>query len=511
MALQASMKVRPEKRLRAVTNGVKPVFEVMTRSGRRIRATANHPLRTIRGWERLDALKQGERIAVARRLQCGPGSGEDLRKWRTLGYLIAEGNLCHPHGVYYYSTQQDEVDDFIDNVRVFGNAEVTVNRSKSAMSVYVGQTRRGYGNALFMWLSELELIGKKATEKALPSCVYALDENELGELLAGMWQGDGCIHEKGHGQVFYATSSKVLAEQVQHLLLRLGVFSTLHKKRFKYDGGTKTGFTIHVSHRENLMRFEKTIGKRLLSRKKESLQVILGRLEKAYAGTEGIIARGTKDVVPAEVLSGIRMEMATTGASVSSFAARTGLAPRLFHSDVRRLGYSRAVLDRIADQLASTELKDLATSDVYWDEIVSIKAAGDEMTYDLEVPGSHNFVANDFVVHNSHAASYGIVAYQTAYMKANFPAEYMTALMTAESGDLERVSEAVKECESMGIKVLPPDVNSSEAGFTYIDDQTIRFGLIDAVRVVVEASRIIAPAIASSSRKTWPTVCPTRR
>src|SRR4029079_306669 len=44
-----------------------------------------------------------------------------------------------------------------------------------------------------------------------------------------------------------------------------------------------------------------------------------------------------------------------------------------------------------------------------------------------------------------------------------------------------------------------------------VSDQTIRFGLIDAVRVVVEASRIIAPAIASSSRKTWPTVCPTRR
>lgn len=78
----------------------------------------------------------------------------------------------------------------------------------------------------------------------------------------------------------------------------------------------------------------------------------------------------------------------------------------------------------------------------------------------------------------AHAASYGMVAYQTAYMKANYPAEYMTALMTAESGDLEKIGEAANECERMGIQVLPPDINESRSMFTYIDDATIRFGLL---------------------------------
>jgi len=78
----------------------------------------------------------------------------------------------------------------------------------------------------------------------------------------------------------------------------------------------------------------------------------------------------------------------------------------------------------------------------------------------------------------AHAASYAIVAYHTAYMKAHFPAEYMTAIMTAESDDLEKVAEAVAECARMGIAVLPPDVNSSFKDFTYIDDQHIRFGLL---------------------------------
>lgn len=78
----------------------------------------------------------------------------------------------------------------------------------------------------------------------------------------------------------------------------------------------------------------------------------------------------------------------------------------------------------------------------------------------------------------AHAASYANVAYQTAYMKANFPAEFMAAVMTAESGDTEKVAEAVEECQNLKITILPPDINQSLKNFTYIDDKTIRFGLL---------------------------------
>ncbi|MDD5490154.1 MAG: DNA polymerase III subunit alpha, partial [Candidatus Moranbacteria bacterium] len=78
----------------------------------------------------------------------------------------------------------------------------------------------------------------------------------------------------------------------------------------------------------------------------------------------------------------------------------------------------------------------------------------------------------------AHAASYAHVAYQTAYLKANFPAEYMAALMTAESGDNETIADAVVECKNMGIEVLAPDINESLKTFTYINDKTIRFGLL---------------------------------
>ncbi|MDO8183884.1 MAG: DNA polymerase III subunit alpha [bacterium] len=68
----------------------------------------------------------------------------------------------------------------------------------------------------------------------------------------------------------------------------------------------------------------------------------------------------------------------------------------------------------------------------------------------------------------AHAASYGRVAYQTAYMKANYPAEFMTAVLTAESGDIKTVAEIIHECERMRLKVLPPDINESFADFTVV-------------------------------------------
>ncbi|MGA2910721.1 MAG: DNA polymerase III subunit alpha [Candidatus Microgenomates bacterium] len=93
----------------------------------------------------------------------------------------------------------------------------------------------------------------------------------------------------------------------------------------------------------------------------------------------------------------------------------------------------------------------------------------------------------------AHAASYGMIAYQTAYMKANYPVEYMAALMTAESDDKDKVSAAINECRRMGIKVFAPDINESQVGFTIVKDKDsiggkgIRFGL-SAIKNVGEAA-----------------------
>ena len=69
----------------------------------------------------------------------------------------------------------------------------------------------------------------------------------------------------------------------------------------------------------------------------------------------------------------------------------------------------------------------------------------------------------------AHAASYGKVAYQTAYMKANYPAEFMAAVLTADAGEVEKIAEAIGECSRMKLPVLPPDVNESLGDFAVVE------------------------------------------
>ncbi|MFA5051774.1 MAG: DNA polymerase III subunit alpha [Patescibacteria group bacterium] len=84
----------------------------------------------------------------------------------------------------------------------------------------------------------------------------------------------------------------------------------------------------------------------------------------------------------------------------------------------------------------------------------------------------------------AHAACYALIAYQTAYFKANYPDEFMASLLTSDYGDIDRIAIEVEECERMGIRVLPPDINESYSTFTAVfnpetkePEKKIRFGL----------------------------------
>ncbi len=86
----------------------------------------------------------------------------------------------------------------------------------------------------------------------------------------------------------------------------------------------------------------------------------------------------------------------------------------------------------------------------------------------------------------SHAACYALIGYQTAYLKAHYPVQFMAALLTNDMGSPDKTIKNIAECREMGIKILPPDVNESRADFTVIDD-AIRFGLAAVKNVGLKA------------------------
>lgn len=235
------------------------------------------------------------------------------------------------------------------------------------------------------------------------------------------------------------------------------------------------------------------IGERVAVAKKMGLGKASGVLSHPpilHQKQENKLKVSTLDTIPIGVLRLIREEMKEKGFGIEEMVSQTGLSKRLFSDDRRKRGYTREVLTKINEVLESETLRRLIEADVFWDEVVGVEKQGKEMTYDLTLTGEHNFLANDVVVHNSHAASYGMVSYWTAYLKANYPVEYMTALLTAEAGNTDKLVEAISECDRMGITILAPDINESLTGFTIVEqdgEQVIRFGL-GAIKNVGEAA-----------------------
>lgn len=124
-------------------------------------------------------------------------------------------------------------------------------------------------------------------------------------------------------------------------------------------------------------------------------------------------------------------------------------------------------------------------------KIIKRKLLGIQPVYDIGVEQDHNFVlANGKVASNcfnkSHSTAYGYVTYQTAYLKANYPVEYMAALLTASSGSQDKVQKYIATCSSIGIDVLQPDINRSDIEFTPVSGQ-ILFGL-SAIRNLGEGA-----------------------
>lgn len=115
-------------------------------------------------------------------------------------------------------------------------------------------------------------------------------------------------------------------------------------------------------------------------------------------------------------------------------------------------------------------------------KIISRQSLGTQAVYDIGVVRSHNFLlANGMVASNcfnkSHSTAYAYVTYQTAYLKANYPVEYMSALLTASSGIQDKVDRYRENAQKMGIIILPPDLNRSVEDFLPLDDNHILFGL----------------------------------
>jgi DNA-directed DNA polymerase III PolC len=452
LACDEDLHLRKRRVLRVIRSGVKPVWRLRTALGHEISATAEHPFMTMGGWIQLGQLKIGDHVATVRSV---PVRGR--RKWPrhkilVLADLIAEGNLCHPNTFYFYTTESWHCSDFVMAVEHFQNTQAVVERRKGCFSVRVRRIDRRRQIGAVTWLRALGIWDCGARAKRLPSEVFELCDSNIALLLARLWEGDGGFSMKGHAS--YDTASRLLALQVQYLLLRLGIVARLYRRHRLYKGRELEHQVVTVTGEEPLRLFWCHVGRRFLDpRKRQSSKLLAVRRS----------GRMSRDIVPADVRSVIRRERNHKRLTWDEIGRMTGLGMREIQGHgVGKIGFRRHVIGRLAAALESSDLARLSRSDVYWDRIVEIEAAGDRETYDLQIEGDHNFVANHFVVHNSHAASFALLVYTSAWLKHYEPAAFCAALINSQPMGFYAPAQLVRDARSHGVEVRAVDAVLSE-------------------------------------------------
>ena len=390
------MRMVPREVSSVFATGVKEVFRVRLASGREVEATANHPFLTVDGWCALGELAVGDRVATPRRIPA-PVEAVPMDEERVvlLAHLIGDGSFVKRQPLRYAST--DEA-----NLQAVGAAAASAFGITAVRDEYAAarcttlrlpapyRLTHGRRNPIAAWLDELGLSGLRSHEKFVPAPVFALPDEQVALFLRHLWATDGCVwwdERRSVGRVYYASTSRRLVDDVSRLLLRFGVLSRVKRTA---KPGHRPCWQLHVTSAECQRAFVDFIG----------VHGARGDVARALSVRLRDIAANTNvDTVPREVWGQVRDLLAEQRMTHRDFAAAMG--SRFCGSTMWKHAPSRSRLARAAAVLHDADLEMLATNDVFWDRIVEIESVGEQEVYDATVPGTHSFVADGIVLHNS--------------------------------------------------------------------------------------------------------------
>ena len=349
--------------------GRRPVFKVHLASGRSIRATAEHRLLAAAGWTTVGSLKEGDQLALARRIP----EPEKPKRWPDhwvvlLGHLVGDGSYPDNQPLRYTTASEENSAAVRGAAEMFG-CRVTGNDGVGNWHQLLisGTGNRWSPIGVGKWLKDLGIFGQRSHQKHLPSEVFSLPNSQIALLLRHLWATDGTISaskpgRRGGHKVSFTTCSRRLADDVAALLLRLGIVSRTHAVKV---GHYRPVYMVHVSGTESQWTFLQEIG--------------------AFG------PRREPATLLAEALRGVRANPSADTLSMEAVGAVHAV----------RLSPSRTQMAGYAESLNPPELEE--SSHLFWDRIVAITPEGEEDVFDLTVPGPASWLADGVVSHNSGA------------------------------------------------------------------------------------------------------------
>ena len=388
---------------RRVTNvfpsGIRPTFRMRLASGLEVEATGNHPFRTLQGWEPLENLQPGTAIAVPRQVP-EPASVErwDEDEIILLAHLLGDGQMGTS---VKYATADPANRQIVEEAafRRFGIvASGRMNRNTWQMELPSPYrlTHNRY-HPVRNWLEPLGLWRSRSHNKFIPESLFSAPDEQIALFLHHLWATDGSITLTRNARgplvrVYYSSQSRALIEGVRRALLRLGITSRAKPSRKE---GYRLQWSLYVYGCENVGRFLERVG--CHGQRGEVVP-------RAIQINSALKANPNVDLVPFEVRDQVVAAMSWTGMDRRELAA--GIGERYFGTymlgtENRPRRYSRPRLAAMGNVLGDQALVDLATSDVFWDEIVEITHVGDQPTFDATIEGTRNFIADGVIAHNS--------------------------------------------------------------------------------------------------------------
>jgi replicative DNA helicase len=243
------------------------------------------------------------------------------------------------------------------------------------------------------WYYNLGIEAVRSFEKKIPQKIFTLNEDSLSLFLKHLWATDGNISHKhlkkrsSSGNIYYSTTSPKMADDLKHLLLRFSIRSRISEVQ---KPGYRTCYHIAIQGKEDQLEFLNKIGS--YGKRGEVIPELIENLKK-------IETNPNVDVLPKEIWGQISTVKNDYGLSWRDFAENYGMS--YCGSALLKHGVSEMRLTKILNFMPSLELKKIAESDIFWDEIVSIAPLRVEDVYDATIPETHNFIANDIILHNS--------------------------------------------------------------------------------------------------------------
>lgn len=398
MAVEDDYKIKPRLMVKAFSSGRKMTYELKTRSGRKIKASVNHPFLRLDGWTRLGKLEVGNEIALPRSFS--PQKSENLltnKELFLLAHLLGDGCIL-PNQPYHYTSADMESIKIVKKAAkdLFG-IKGKIVKQENWWHVYLTSPyhlTHGKYHPITLWFRKLGINRVRSYKKQIPNAVFQCDNKRIALFLKHLWATDGNLSwkyipgRKPAGSIYYCSSSETLAHQVQHLLFRLNIQSSLREVPSKKY---RTMYTVCIEGTVDQLRFLSKVG--IADKRRHIIPEMISALKEIEPNTN-------IDVIPKLAWRAV-IEPAKAATGIGWRGVAKGINTAYCGSTLFKHGLSRGRMMRVYNVLKAPVLYNLATSDVFWDKIVSIKKLGVEEVYDATVKGAHNFVANDIIVHNS--------------------------------------------------------------------------------------------------------------